>query len=58
MPLDLDEIVQAKLEFSEVLPSSMGPDSVGWAANRPSPVLFPTSVKTEAPDELSWPPGL
>ncbi|XVF55798.1 hypothetical protein PTKIN_Ptkin06aG0065900 [Pterospermum kingtungense] len=55
--LDLEEIIQAKLEFNEVRPS-MGPDSVGWPANRPNPILFPTSVKTEAPDELSWPPGL
>ncbi|XWS43373.1 hypothetical protein CRYUN_Cryun16bG0097600 [Craigia yunnanensis] len=50
--LDLEEIIRAKLEFSEV-EHNMGPDSLGWAANRPNPVLFPTSVKTEALDELS-----
>ncbi|XVE96347.1 hypothetical protein REPUB_Repub02eG0213800 [Reevesia pubescens] len=47
--LDLEERIQAQLEFSEV-GHGMGPDSLGWAANRPNPVLFPAAVKTEAPD--------
>ncbi|OMO68449.1 Carbon-nitrogen hydrolase [Corchorus olitorius] len=55
--LDLEEITRARLELSEV-GHSIGPDSIGWAANRPNPVLFPAAVKTEALDELSWPPPL
>ncbi|XP_021290068.1 bifunctional nitrilase/nitrile hydratase NIT4B-like isoform X3 [Herrania umbratica] len=55
--LDLEEITRAKLEVSET-GHIVGPDSVGWTANRPNPVLFPTAVKTEALDELSWSPGL
>ncbi|XP_007027901.2 PREDICTED: bifunctional nitrilase/nitrile hydratase NIT4B isoform X3 [Theobroma cacao] len=55
--LDLEEITRAKLEVSET-GHIVGPDSVGWAANRPNPVIFPTAVKAEALDELSWSPGL
>ena len=57
MLLDLEEITRAKLELSDVV-HNMGPDSVGWAANRPNPVLFPAAVKRETLDEFSWLPGL
>ncbi|TYH76962.1 hypothetical protein ES332_D04G121700v1 [Gossypium tomentosum] len=50
--LDLEEITRAKLEFGEV-GLGMGPDSVGWSANKPNLVLYQTAVKTEAFVDLS-----
>ncbi|KAA3464056.1 bifunctional nitrilase/nitrile hydratase NIT4B-like isoform X1 [Gossypium australe] len=50
--LDLEEITRAKLEFGDV-GLGMGPDSVGWSANKPNLVLYQTAVKTEAFVDLS-----